>query len=298
MERAPKVSIIILNWNQKDITLKCLRSLTKVTYPNYEVILVDNGSKDGSLAAIKKEFPEIKVIKNKRNLGVAGGRNVGIRYAQKKKIDYILLLDNDIIVNKDFITEMVKVAEKDKNIGILTGKILFDSQPNRIWCAGGSLNLYRCQFKLIGYDEIDKGQYDRIKEVDHITGCCFMIKKRVVDDIGLLDQSFIQYFGEDTDWCLRAKKKGYKIVYVPNSKIWHHIIKKTSISDRYWYLKGRNLMLFMRKHAQLHHWIFFGFFFIIGSIKILYKETKAGNLKQLLKMTKGSLDAFKIKKKI
>jgi len=295
-ESTPNVSIVILNWNQKDKTLACLRSLKKISYPHYEIVLVDNGSTDDSVSAIRKEFPEITIIENRRNLGVAGGRNVGIKYVQKKKIDYVLLLDNDTIVDKDFIAEMVKSGEENKRVGILTGKIYFYSEPNKIWCAGCSLSLYRRHISAIGYDEIDKGQYDELREVDHVAGCCLMIKKNVIDEIGLLDQNFIEYFTEDTDWCLRAKRKGYKVVYVPRSKIWHRVIKKTSVNERYWYLQGRNLMWLMRKHAQWHHWIGFGFFLVFGSIKVLYRETKAGNLKQLFTMARGTLDAFKIKK--
>jgi len=215
----PKVSIVILNWNQKDKTLACLHSLKKISYPHYEIVLVDNGSTDDSVSAIRKEFPEIKVIENRRNLGVAGGRNVGIGYVQKEGTDFLLFLDNDTIVDKDFITEMVKAGENDERVGILTGKIYFYSEPKKIWCAGCSLNLYRRHISAIGYDEIDKGQYDELREVDHVAGCCLMIKKKVIDEIGLLDQNFIEYFTEDTDWCLRAKKKGYKVVYVPQSRI-------------------------------------------------------------------------------
>jgi len=295
-ELIPKVSIVILNWNQRDMTLACLASLKKINYPNCKIILVDNRSTDDSISAIKKEFPDLKIIENRRNLGVAGGRNVGIKYIQQKGTDYLLFLDNDTIVHKDIITEMVKIGENDKKVGILTGKIYYYSQPNKIWSAGGSLSLYRCHISAIGYNEMDKGQYDYIREVDHVAGCCLMIKKKVIDKIGILDQNFLEYFTEDTDWCLRAKKKGYKIMYVPKAIIWHHVIKKTSVSKRYWYLKGRNLMWFMRKHAQLHHWIIFSFFFIVGSINVFYRETKAGNLKQFFMMAKGTLNSFKIKK--
>ncbi len=295
-EFTPQVSIVILNWNQKEKTLACLRSLKKISYPRYDIVLVDNGSTDDSVAAVKREFPEIKIIENRRNLGVAGGRNVGIDYVLQKGTDYLLLLDNDTIVDKDFITEMVKVGEEDRRIGILTGKIYFYSEPNKIWCAGCSLSLYRRHISAVGYNEMDRGQYDEIREVDHAAGCLLMIKKRVIDEIGLLDQNFIEYFTEDTDWCLRAKKKGYKVVYVPRAKIWHLVVKKTSLDEKYWYLQGRNLMWLMRKHAQWYHWIGFSFFLLFGSLRILYRETRAGNLKQLLTMAKGTLDAFRIKR--
>lgn len=292
----PKVFIVILNWNQKDLTLACLASLKKISYPNYEIILVDNASTDDSVSAIKDKFPEVKIIENRRNLGVAGGRNVGIKYVQQKGTDYLLLLDNDTIVHKDFITEMIKVGENDKRVGILTGKIYFYSPPNKIWSAGGSSSLSRGKYTLIGYNEIDNGQYDETKEADQAPGCCLMIKKEVIDKIGILDEDFVQYFGEDVDWCLRAKKKRYKIMYVPKAKLWHHVIKKTSVSKRYWYLEGRNVILLRRKHSQIHNWIIFSFFFLVGSIKVLYRETKAGNIKRIFIMAKGALDAFKVKK--
>lgn len=291
-QSTPKVSLIILNWNQKDITLECLKSVHKITYPNYQIIIVDNGSEDNSVSAIKNSFPEIKVIDNKSNLGVAGGRNVGIEYARQNNPDYLLLLDNDTIVNKDFITEMVNVAENDHQVGILTGKIYFYSHPNKIWSAGGSLSLYRCNFSLIGYGEMDVGQYDTVKDVDHVTGSCLMIRNKVIDKIGVLDNNFNPYFGEDTDWCLRTKKEGYKITYVPKAKLWHHVIIKTTVNNKYWYLKGRNLLLFMRKHAQAHHWVVFSFFFVAGSLKVLYRESKAGNLRNFYTMAKGALHAF------
>lgn len=295
-KRNPKVSIIILNWNQRELTLQCLKSLKKISYSPFEIIIVDNGSTDSSISAIKKEYPDVHIIDNKRNLGVAEGRNVGIKYIQKKGTDYILFLDNDTTVHQHFISEMIKIGENDKRIGILTGKIYFSSQPDKIWCAGGTLSLYRCYIGLIGYDEIDRGQYDKIKEVDHVTGCCLMVKKKVIDKIGIFDQNFSPYYCEDTDFCLRAKKKGYKIIYIPGSKLWHHTIKKTSVSKNYWYLKGRNLMLLMRKHARLHHWLVFFFFFIYSSLKLLYRETKAGNIKQFLAMAKGTLISLNIKK--
>ncbi|MFP4082796.1 MAG: glycosyltransferase family 2 protein [Candidatus Aminicenantes bacterium] len=292
----PKVSIVILNWNQKDMTLSCLRSLQKINYPRYEIILVDNGSTDHSVPAVREEFPEINIIQNSANLGVAGGRNVGIEYVKKRNTDYLLLLDNDTVVDKDFLTEMVKAGEADRRVGILTGKIYFYSEPQKIWCAGCTLSLYRRHLSAVGYDEMDTGQHDELKEVDHVAGCCLLIKKKVIDRIGLLDQNFIEYFTEDTDWCLRAREKGYRIVYVPQAKIWHHVVKKTSVNQRYWYLQGRNLMWLMRKHARLHHWIGFGVYLMIGWIKLFYRQIKAGSFKPLITLTRGTLDAFRIKK--
>jgi GT2 family glycosyltransferase len=121
----PKVHIIILNWNQREMTVDCLNSLKKLDYADVEIVLVDNGSTDDSIEVIKENFPEITLIENKENLGVAGGRNVGFRYALQGSADYVLFLDNDTIVDKNFISELVKVGEDHKDAGIITGKIFF-----------------------------------------------------------------------------------------------------------------------------------------------------------------------------
>jgi len=292
----PKVAVIILNWNQKEMTLACLDSLFQISYPAFEVFLVDNASADDSVEAIGKAFPQVILLRNRENLGVAGGRNRGLKQVLRGDADYLLLLDNDTIVDRDFLSEMVLVGQRDPTVGILTGKILFHSAPDTIWCAGGTLNLYRCDFRLIGHGEVDRGQYNDVREVDHVTGCCFMIKRSVIEDIGLLDENFAQYFGEDTDWCLRARNKQYKVVYTPDARLWHHVVKKTSVDERYLYLKGRNLFLFMRKHARTRHWIVFIFFFFIRSLKVLYRETRAGNFKHFVTMARGALNALRIEK--
>ena len=278
------------------MTLQCLASLIEIAYPNYHIVVVDNGSEDESVSAIRATYPNLNIIQNKTNLGVAGGRNVGIGYALEQGSDYLLLLDNDTVVDQDFLIEMVKVAERDRQTGILTPKIYFFSHPNKIYSAGGTLSLYRCDFRLNGYDEIDRGQYDWIKEVEHVSGCCLMIKRQVIDEIGLLDENFNPYFGEDTDWCMRAKKRGYRILYVPTARIWHHVVRKTSLSDQYLYLKGRNLILFMRKHAQIHHWTVFSIILAVQSLKVFYREARDGNTRRFFTMAKGALNAFTTKK--
>lgn len=291
----PKAHIVILNWNQRDMTVDCLKSLKRLDYTSAEIVLVDNGSTDDSIEVIKTNFPEITLIENRENLGVAGGRNVGLRYALQGNADYILFLDNDTIVDKDFLTELVKVGEENKEAGIITGKIYFYDEPNKIWSVGGYSSLLRSKYTLRGYQEIDAGQYDKIEEVDQVQGCCLMVKREVIDKIGLFDERFVQYFAEDVDLCIRAKKEGYKIYYTPDSKLWHHIIVKTTVSDQYWYLKGLNLILLRKKYFRPYHWIAYAFFSVLGSFKFLYRELKAGNFKKIIKFFKGAFRALRTK---
>jgi len=294
---APRVAVILLNWNQKEMTLQCLRSLAGVDYPNVFTVLVDNASEDGSAAAVQAAFPEVTVIRNSENLGVAGGRNTGLAHVlEHDTADYLLLLDNDTEVDPALLTELVRAGEEIERAGILTGRIYFHDRPDVIWCAGGTWDLYRCDFRLIGHGEEDRGQYDRLIDVDHVAGCCQMITRPALDAVGLLDDRFSPYFCEDTDWCARVAKAGFRVLYVPRARLWHHVVKKTSVSDRYLFLKGRNLLLFMRKHARPHHWFVFAFVAVGRGLRVVWRELRAGRIGRFFTMARGALSVFGIRK--
>ncbi len=253
----PKVAIIVLNWNNWQDTFQCLKSLENLNYPNFEVIVVDNGSNEKF--QITDYRLQIVQIFNKENLGFAGGNNVGIKQGLKGNADYILLLNNDTVVDKNFLKELIKVGENKKKakgkrqkakIGILGPKIYFFDEPKKIWFAGGKINKILTKGTMRGYSEFDKEQYNKIKEVDYITGCCLLIKQEVIKKIGLLKEDYFLYY-EDTDWCLKAKKAGYKCLYVPLAKIWHKG-SKTSIegSFSYIYYHSRNGLLLAKNNGS------------------------------------------------
>ena len=257
----PKVSIIIVNWNGKTDTLECLESLKNNDYPNYEVVIIDNGSKE----KFQVSDPKIKVIYNKENLGFSGGNNVGIKYALKNKANYILLLNNDTIVSNDFLSKMVKVAKRDDKIGMVGPKIYFHNEKTRlrpategttarqekIWFAGGKINWLYNKGTMIGYNEVDNGQYDKpeIQKTDYITGCCVLVKKEVIKKIGLIPEEYFLYY-EDTDWSLKAQKQGYKCVFTPKATIWHKGSKSSiAESPSYIYYHIRNGLILAKKYA-------------------------------------------------
>jgi hypothetical protein len=218
---SPKVFIIILNWNNWSDTLECLKSFQNNDYPNYQVVIIDNGSDE---KPTPPSDPQVKLIYNQENLGFAGGNNVGIRYALEKGADYVLLLNNDTIVSQDFLSKLVKVAESDKKFGLLGPKIYFADEPQKIWFAGGEVNWLYNKGVMRGYDEIDKGQYDlpQIQETGYITGCCLLIKKEAIEKIGLMPEDYFLYY-EDTDWSLKAQRAGYDCIFVPAARIWHKV---------------------------------------------------------------------------
>lgn len=230
------IFVSILNFNGKKNTLECLESLKNLRTKNFKltIIVVDNGSDErfslehGFMSGITTI-----VIRSDKNLGFSGGQNVGIKYALSKGADYVLILNNDTYVDKNFIDELLKVAEQENSIGILSPKIYFapkfEYHRNRylknelgrvFWYAGGEIDWENVIGHNRGVDEVDKGQFDKTGETDIATGCCMLIKKEVFDRAGIFDDKYFLYY-EDADLTMRAKNKGFKVVYAPKSMIWH-----------------------------------------------------------------------------
>lgn len=246
----PKVSIITLNWNGLKDTIECLESLKKIDYPNYETVVVDNGSTDGSPKEIEILFPGMVLIKNKENLGFAEGNNIGIRHALEKGSDYILLINNDTIVDTQILKSFLEAAYQYPDAGIFGGKIYYYSEKNKLWYAGAKLDSANIRFSKTGFNELDiHNKYNMIEETDIIWGAALFLRKEIPQKIGLLDKRFFLTF-EETDWCYRAQKAGYKLLFVPKAKIWH----KVSISfggiesPLYAYFRIRNYLLFAKKN--------------------------------------------------
>jgi len=257
-----KVSIIIVTWNGAKHILNCLESVQKSTYTDYEIIVVDNGSKDGTLDLIRKKFSNIKLILNNKNLGFTGGNNIGIRAAQG---EIIFLLNDDTIIHPDLIKILVQEIEKSPKIGIVGPKIYFMDKPNKIWFAGGKIDWLRGNTLHLGRDLTDRElSNDSKKEVDFITGCALMIKKEVIKKIGLLDNTFFAFY-EDADWCQKAKKAGYQIIYFPFGGVWH--IKSATastpfidnIKNKYFKIFSRYLKfsVFLKWKKYRNHFVFF-----------------------------------------
>ena len=253
---APKVSIVILNWNGYAVTRDCLESLSRLDYPNSEVLLVDNGSHDGSPDRLASEFPAFRVIRNPKNLGFTGGNNVGICHALQRGADYVLLLNNDTVVDHAFLSRLIEAGESDARIGALNPKIYYYEPPRKIWYAGGSFSFWFGIARHIGGRKLDQGRWDEPKQVSFITGCAFLIKSSVVRQVGLLDDTFF-YSCEDTDWTIRALRAGYKCMYVPSAVLWHKEsfdVKKNAGRAFRDYYNARNGLLLARKHARWYQW--------------------------------------------
>jgi len=257
--QSPKTGIIILNFNGIELTCACIDSLLKIDYPNFQIYLVENGSRDHPAAFFRGKYPQIHVIESEINLGFTGGCNLGMRKALKDGVGYILLLNNDTVVAPDFLTRLIEAGEANPRSGILTPKIRYFNPDTHLWFAGGRYNLWTGISVHIGEREFDRGQYDTPGEVTFITGCSPLVKRALLEEIGLLREDlFITC--EDLDWSLKARKAGWILYYVPSAVIWH----KESIDTQkglgkpfQLYLATRNLLAVHKAHARWYHNIVF-----------------------------------------
>jgi len=263
-----KISIVILNYNGKNLLKKCLRSIQKNTiYKNYEVIVVDNDSHDKSMEMVKKLFPKIKMIQNPENYGFPKGNNIGLKKAIKNKnVKFVLLLNNDTEVTKNWLKEMVRVANSDERIGIVGSKLIL---PN------GKIQKSCCNYK---YGLSRKFAPQKREVVDSLVAACMLIKRSVIEKIGFLDENFFPIYYEDVDFCLRAEKVGYRTVYAPQSKVYHH--KGITMKKQDWQFEAyhTNRLRFFSKHFPTS-WLIIRF---LIELRNILKAIKEGKIKTLL----------------
>jgi GT2 family glycosyltransferase len=257
-DQKPSVAIIIVNWNRKEDTLACLESLSRVTYPHRRVILVDNGSQDGSAAAVRERFPQVMVIALPQNLRFAGGNNLGLREVLARGDDFALLLNNDTTVEPGFLEPLVAAAESDPTAGLVGPKILYYSRPSVIWFAGGVLRPSWGYVRHYGLRKLDNGRFDQPRRVSFLTGCCLLIRRDVLQTVGLLDEGYHLY-SEDADYCLRAARAGFTLHYQPASRLYHKVSSSTggAYNPRKWLQRYRSLIRLVMRHTTPFTWPLF-----------------------------------------
>lgn len=281
-----KIAIIVLNWKQPKLTIETINSILKIKHSSfdYEIILIDNGSPDDSIKIFNQEYKNnklIKILNTKSNLGYAGGNNFGISYALKNNFDFIVLLNNDVLVDPNFLDELLK---ESANYDLLGPKIYFapgfefhkDRYQKKdlgkvIWSMGGQMDWDNIYGSNISIDEIDHGQFKKnINKVDFISGCCLMASRQVFQKIGKLDENYFMYL-EDVDFCQRAKNAGFKMACIPRSIIWHVNSGSTSgPGDLQNYFITRNRIYFAYKYAKIRT----KFAIFRESLKILFSKSK------------------------
>jgi GT2 family glycosyltransferase len=245
-----KVAVVVLNWNGRDDTLECLESLMKVDYPNFEILVVDNGSSDDSVSAIRERFPEVGLLETGENLGFAGGNNAGIARALDGGAEFIFLLNNDTIVDSSVLGNLVTAAESTDAGGIFGAKIYYYFEPQKLWYAGGVWADTRSHFLHVGQNEMDNGvSYRALAETDYACGCAFFVKASVFSEVGLLDEKFFLTY-EEADLCYRARKAGFRSYVVPDAKVWHKVSRSMGGAGSviFNYFMARNRLLWAEKN--------------------------------------------------
>ncbi len=251
--------------------MECLESLAAVTWGNMETVVVDNHSTDGTAEAIKSSYGErVSILVNHENIGFSRGNNVGIEHALERGADWVLLLNNDTIVDPGLVSALVEAAVRSPDIGVVGPKIYYSDPADRIWSAGGEVFLSRGTARHIGIRERDTGQYDTAHDVDYVSGCALMASRAVFETIGALDPSYTAYF-EDTDFCMRARRNGFRVRYAPAAIVWHRISTSTGgqLGSRKVMRKLKSSIRFFRRYASPHHWLTIPLFFAFDVIRIL-----------------------------
>jgi GT2 family glycosyltransferase len=247
----PKVTVILVNWNNHEDTLECLRSLQGSSYQPREVILVENGSRPESVAALRGAPGYDLLIESPRNLGFTGGNNLGIRAALERGADLVFVLNNDTIVNRETIGTLVAALAANPDAGIATPKIRFYRPDNLIWYGGGTFSTWVQNPIMSGYKQIDDGRWDTPGDVDFASGCAMLVRRALFDRFGGFVEEYFAVW-EDLDFCLNARSAGYRIMYVPSAVIWHKESSAAGGHDApgYVYYQIRNRLLFLARWVR------------------------------------------------
>ena len=263
---AGSVNLFVLNWNGRDLTLDCLSSLEKVIYPNVKIHIIDNGSSDNSVVSIRNKFPDYEIIELAENHGFAKGNNTGFQ-SVKQKADYIIFLNNDTIVDPNFIDPLVNELEAISNVKQTAPKIFYEDKKEYIWFAGGIISLWTGVIRHSGIRKKDSSKFSQKRKIDYATGCCVCMRTVDFESIGMFDESFLLY-GEDVDLSLRFSNQGGEILFVPESKIWHKVSASLGGQSAFgkWKRKLSGKMKLVRKHSPEYQVIISLFMIMIMSI--------------------------------
>ncbi len=277
----PLVSIITVNYDHPEVTLDLLKSLRLITYPNIEIIVVDNASPKDDPTIIKKSYPEVDFIQSKVNLGFAGGNNLGVRKAKGK---YVLFINNDTEVEPEFLEPLVAKCESDEKVGAVSPKIKFYFLENIIQFSGQApINHYTMRSHGYGWGAIDNGQFDQDAITNFVHGAAMMIPMSVIRKVGLMPECYFLYY-EELDWCSAIKRAGYQLWYVHNSTVQHkESISTGKMTPFKTYYMNRARILYLRRNLS-------GFTFFVATLFQVFVSIPK-NL--LVFLVKGQFDHFK-----
>lgn len=291
-----QIAVIILTLNQRERTLRCLESFREISESSYRIVLWDNGSQDGTIEAVHSTYPDVIVHRHPENIGVASGRNAAAELAiEALHPSYLLFLDNDILVEPDFVRALVAPFAESASLGQTQAKLRFMDDRERLNDAGGAqISFVLWESRPVGYGEIDLGQYDTPRECVSCGGA-MMVRTEVFQELGGFDPVFDPFGPEDADFALRLQRAGYRALYVPQA-VGYHAVSHTfgqGYTAEYARHKLRHWYLFMRRHATLQQQVGF---YCVGlpylAIRVLWREIKRGNVGAIWGLVRGLRDVL------
>lgn len=275
MENKPLISIITINYNSVEVTADLLESILCINYKNIEVIVVDNASKENPTEKLKKVFPAVNIIRSPKNLGFAGGNNLGIKEA---KGDYLFFVNNDTVFTYNIFDGLLETFQQHKDAGVVSPKFHYYDSPGTIEFAGyNKVNFFSGRNSMIGCKKTDHGQYNEVKSTHYAHGGAMMVSREVIEKVGVMPEVFFLYY-EEFDWCEQIKKHGFKIYYQYKSLIYHKesmsVGKKSVLKTFY---LNRNRILFMRRNIKGLPFIGFVFYYTLitvpkNTLQFIYKK--------------------------
>lgn len=250
--RKSRIAIVLLNWNNTADTLSCIESLRKLTFQGFQVIIVDNNSESSEFAKLKAGSADELILRQKRNLGFAGGCNNGIRWALRNGFEYVWLLNNDNVVEPESLARLADAMDSDPDIGIAGGIMYGTQDVSRIQMAGGVIDPNTGRGQMLGHGEIDSGQFSRTFDVDFVSGGMLLARAKAICEVGLLDERFFMYY-EDTDWGLRMRAHNWRVVSVGTARAWHKDRASAGARKPYYLQHGYFLFLYKNFRRSLPH---------------------------------------------
>lgn len=256
MNEGSLVYSVVVNYESYDDTRDCLDSLIDQEYSNHRIVVVINDNRYQKASDLREEYPRCKFILTDENLGFSRGFNVGIRFALNNGADYVSILNNDVVLESDFVKNSVRAFSEHDNVGMIGGKIYKHDagRTNTLWAAGGQMSWLRTKGVPRGFDEHDDGQYDEVDEVGFVPGAQLFVKRSVFEDVGLLPEAYF-LGGEEWEFSLRIRRAGYRILYVPDVVLWHKVGHSAERGYSRYYNYYRNKLLFTRRNIPLTIWV-------------------------------------------
>ena len=286
------VIVVVLNWSLKDDLAECLASLERMSCPDAGVVVVDNASDDGSVEMVRARFPAVPLIVNEHNLGFAGGNNVGLRYALGQGAEWVFLLNNDTVVAPDMLVRLVDVMLAEPSLGILGPKILYHKTKNRVWYLGHRMSRWLPVPRRVNPRLGERSGEPAWFEVDYVSGCGMLIRREVLDEVGLLDEGLFMHY-EDADYCRRAQEAGYRLACVPGARMWHKVSQSSRReAPAVRCAKARNRVLFYRKHPHGPHPWLTAAFVLASAGTIMARDLLRGDIALIRPHVRGLYEGF------